>query len=112
MKIKIIITALALCMAMPAAALFEVTARAYEVSLQGFRAPDHANGGVVFRPCKQCPLKRLRVTADTQYKIKGERARLKDFRAAINAAPEPDDVSLTVKHDLKSNVIVMLDVWY
>ena len=111
MKSKIIITALALCLAMPAAAVFEVTARAYEVSLEGFRAPGHANGGVVFRPCTQCPLKRLRVTGDTQYKVKGERVRLEEFRRTIDSIPEPDGVSVTVKHHLERNVIVMLDVW-
>ena len=111
MKTRIFITALALCLAMPAAAVFEVTARAYEVSLDGFRAPSHVNGGVVFRPCKQCPLKRLRVTDKTQYKVKGESVRLEKFREVIDSAPEPDDVSVTVKHHLERNVIVMLDVW-
>ena len=111
MKIKILIAALALCAALPAAAQFKVTARAYEVALDGFSAPQHTSGGVVFRPCSRCALKRLRVTADTSYKVKGERVRLEDFRDVIESAPKPDDVSITVKHNLESNVIVMLDVW-
>ena len=111
MKIKIVFAALMLSLAMPAAALFEVTARAYEVSLVGFRASQNANGGVVFRPCSNCPLKRLRVTDETLYKVKGEIVRLETFRRVIDTAPEPDDVSVTVKHHLERNVIVMLDVW-
>ena len=111
MKLKIIVTALALCLALPAAAQFEVVAEAYEVALDGFRAPTRANSAVVFRPCSTCELTRLRVTADTLYKVKGERVRLEDFRKVIETAPEPDEVSVTVKHHLKSNVIVMLDVW-
>ena len=112
MKTRMIVTALALLIALPAAALFEVTARAYEVSLDGFSAPAHEAGGVVFRSCSNCPLKRVRVTGDTEYKVRGERVRLEQFREAIDTAPEPDDVSVTVKHHLERDVIVMLDVWY
>lgn len=111
MKFKMIVTVFALCIALPAAAQFKVTSRAYEVSLEGFQAPAHTAGGVVFRPCSQCPLKRMRVTDETLYKVKGERVRLEDFRRAIESAPEPDDVSVTVKHHLKRDVIEMLDVW-
>ena len=111
MKFKILIAALTLSLALPAVAQFEVTSRAYEVALKGFRAPSNANGGVVFRPCSKCELKRLRVTANTLYKVKGERVRLEEFRKVIESAPEPDEVSVTVKHHLESNVIVMLDVW-
>lgn len=111
MNFKILITALALSLALPAVAQFEVTSRAYEVALKGFRAPANENGGVVFRPCSTCELTRLRVTANTLYKVKGERVRLEEFRKVIESAPEPKDVSVTVKHHLESNVIVMLDVW-
>ena len=112
MKTRILVAALALCLALPAAAQFKVTARAYESSLDGFSAPDSANGGVVFRPCAQCPLKRLPVNADTIYKVKGERVLLEAFREAIDSAPESDNVSVTVKHHLESNTIVSLHVWY
>ena len=111
MKTRLFVAALALCLALPAVAQFRVVAKAYEVSLEGFRAPATENGGVVFRPCANCPIKRLRVTAETLYKVKGERVRLEDFRTVIETAPEPDAVSVTVKHHLESNVIVMLDVW-
>ncbi len=111
MKLKIFVIALALCLALPAVAQFEVTARAYEVELKGFRAPAKPNGAVVFHPCSTCQLTRLRVTPETQYKVKGERVRLEEFRRVIETVPEPDAVSVTVKHHLERNVIVMLDVW-
>jgi len=111
MKLKILITALALSLALPAAAQFVAITEAYEVQLDGFRAPNKANGGVVFRPCSTCKLTRLRVTSETQYKVKGERVRLDEFRRVIDSAPDPDEVSVTVEHHLERNVIVMLDVW-
>lgn len=111
MKLKIVVIALALCLAMPAAAQFKAITEAYEVALEGFRAPTKANGGVVFRPCSTCKLTRLRVTADTLYKVKGERVRLDEFRRVIESAPDPEEVSVTVEHHLERNVIVMLDVW-
>lgn len=111
MKLKIFITAIALCLALPTAAQFVAITEAYEVALEGFSAPVKENGGVVFRPCSTCKLTRLRVTADTLYKVKGERVRLEDFRQVIESAPEPDEVSVTVEHHLERNVIVMLDVW-
>jgi len=111
MRIKIIITAIALCMALPAAAQFKTISAAYEVALKGFQAPTHASGGVVFRPCSQCELTRLRVTDRTRYAVNGETVRLEDFRRTIENAPEPDAVSVTVRHHLESNTIELLGAW-
>ena len=111
MKLKIVVIALALCLALPAAAQFKAITEAYEVALEGFHAPNRENGAVVFHPCSTCKLTRLRVTSETLYKVKGERVRLEEFRRVIETAPDPDAVSVTVEHHLERNVIVMLDVW-
>jgi len=111
MKIKFIVTALILSLALPAIAQFKAVSEAYEVSLKGFQAPTHEAGGVVFRPCSKCELKRLRVTATTRYAVNGETVRLEDFRRTIETAPDPDEVAVTVLHHLDSNTIEMLDAW-
>ena len=111
MKIKILVTALTLCLALPAAAQFTSNSEAYEVSLRGFSAPTNANGGVLFRPCSKCDIKRVRVTADTRYAVKGKRVRLEDFRRVIENVEDRDAVSITVIHHFESNTIVLLDVW-
>lgn len=111
MKFKLIVTALALCLALPAAAQFKSRSEAYEVSLKGFRAPTHEAGGVLFKPCSRCEQKRVRVTSRTRYAVNGEPVRLEDFRQTIENAPDPDEVAITVLHHFESNTIELLDAW-
>lgn len=111
MRIKFIVAALALCLALPAVAQFKVISEAYEVSLKGFRAPAHEAAGVLFKPCSQCEQKRVRVTERTRYAVNGKTVRLEDFRRTIENAPDPDEVAITVLHHLESNTIEMLDAW-
>jgi ABC-type anion transport system duplicated permease subunit len=95
-----------------AAADFVVVSQAYEVPLKELRLPGTATGTVTFRECKDCEYQTVRVTTGTQYRANGESLTLADFRKALESAPNPSDVAVTVLHHLESDTIQAIEVWF
>ena len=63
MKIKILITAIVLTLAMPAVAEFKTVQLAHEVALSDLRLPSHPSGTIGFKGCSECEYQTERVSA-------------------------------------------------
>ena len=55
MKLKIIITALVLSLALPVAAEFRTIQAAYEIALDHVRLPRLESGTIAYKKCAECP---------------------------------------------------------
>ena len=80
MKLKVLITAALLSLALPAAADFKQVQEAYEVALSDLRLPRAHNGTIAFKECESCDYVSVRVGADTRYMLNGKAVPLKEFR--------------------------------
>lgn len=110
MKLKVLIIAVMLSLALPAAADFKTVQKAYEVALSDMRLP-RANGGTIaFKECDKCDYIRLRVGEDTQYKLDGNAVPLDKFREALKLVENSDDQPVTVLHHLKRNQVTAVSV--
>jgi len=110
MKFKVLITAVVLSLALPAAADMTVVQNAYETALSDMRLP-RANGGTIaFKECERCDYIRLRVGDDTQYRINGKAMPLEKFREALGLVANGDDQPVTVLHHLKRNQVTAVSV--
>lgn len=110
MKLKVLIAAALLVLAMPAAADTAVVKAAYEVALSDVRLPRAHAGTIAFKECDSCDYKRIRVGADTTYRINGRAMPLEKFRAALAEAANPDKEPVTVLHHLKRNQVTDVSV--
>jgi hypothetical protein len=110
MKILTLMTVTLLCLGQLAFGQGQVISQAYEVSLDKFRAPATANGGVAFQECDECDRMNVRVTSGTRYTINGKAVRLEDFKKAVAQVRDRDEVTLTVLHHLESDTIEMIAV--
>ena len=110
MKFKILIAAALLSLALPAAADSTTVQQAYEVALSDLRLPRAHRGTIAFKECDRCDYRRMRVSADTQYKINGQAMPLKKFRAAMAAVEDRENEAVTVLHHLKRNQVTAVSV--
>jgi len=110
MKLKVLITAVLLSLALPAAADMKVVKQAYEIALSDMRLPRAIGGTLAFKECDDCQYVRLRVSADTRYQINGKAVPLKKFRAALAEVEEPDQEAVTVLHHLERNQVAAVSV--
>jgi hypothetical protein len=55
MKFKVLIAAIILALALPAAAQFRTVSKAHEVRLSDLRLPQSDGGTVAYKPCDECP---------------------------------------------------------
>ena len=67
MKLKLIIVAMMLTLAFPAAGNGAVVQEAYEVALSDLRLPRAEGGTIAFKECDKCDYLRLRVSASTTF---------------------------------------------
>ena len=105
MKLKLLITAAMLCLAMPAAADFTIVQEAYEVALSDLRLPRNKSGTIAFKECESCDYMTVRVGADTSYKLNGKAVPLKKFREAISHVENRDDQPVTVLRHVERNQV-------
>ncbi len=110
MKLKVLITAALLSLALPAAADFKTVAEAYEVALSDLRLPRADGGTVAFKECDTCQYVRLRVGADIEYRLNGKAVPLKKFRAALTGVQNREDQPVTVLHHLERNQVTAVRV--
>jgi hypothetical protein len=110
MKLKLLITAALLGLALPAAADFKLVQDAYEVALSDLRLP-RANGGTIaFKECDTCEYRRLRVGSDMRYRLNGKDVTLKQFREAMATVEDRKGEAVTVLHHLERNQVTAVSV--
>lgn len=111
MKIKVLIAAMALSLALPAAAQ-SVVAESYELALSDLLIPQSEGGSLGFRFCGSCPLKVKRTTANTQWIVNGRSLTLADFRLEVARLTDRENIDATVQHHLKNDRITKVSVLY
>lgn len=111
MKLKFLITAIMLGLAMPAAADFVTIEQAYEVALSEIRLPQAERGTIAFKPCATCDVQTRRVDADTRWLINGQAVPLQKFREATEGVANREKEAVTVLHHLKKNRVTAVSVY-
>ncbi len=111
MKIKILMAALALSLAIPVAAEFITVQEAYEVALSNLRLPQTESGTIAFKECETCEYMTKRVGPYTQYRIGGKSVSLVRFRHALRRVDNRDTKSITVLHHLERNQVTEVSVY-
>ena len=111
MNFKIIIAALMLSLALPAAADFRTIREGYEIALNNVRLPQTESGTIAFKKCDDCPYQTKRVAADATWVINGELTSLEKFRRRVLALPDRSREIVTVGHHLERDEIVRVTIW-
>jgi len=111
MKLKVLITAALLSLALPAAADFKQVQEAYEVALSDVRLPRAHGGTIAFKECDKCEYKRIRVGSDMRYRLNGKDVTLKQFREAMATVENRDEEAVTVLHHLERNQVTAVSVY-
>ena len=110
MKIKILMTALVLTLAMPAAAQFTTVQQAYEVVLSELRLPSHASGTIGFKSCRDCAYQTERVSEHKRYIVNGHSVPLDKFRSAVSRVRNRSEQAVTVLHHLEDDVVTQVSI--
>ena len=110
MKLKIVITAILLMLAIPAAADFVTSARAIELVLSDLTVPVSQNSRLMFKECDDCDYMSIRLTPNTQFKINGRSVRFDKFRETIRGVRNPDETPAIVLHHLESDTVKSIKV--
>ena len=110
MKTKMIITALALCLALPAAAGFRTIQKGYELPIDHVRLPQFAKGTIAFKKCGNCPYETKRLSSNVEWRINGKATTLVKFRAQVAQLTRPDEI-ITVRHHLEKDQVTRVSVW-
>jgi len=110
MRTKILVTAFALILALPAAAGFRTIQEAYELPVDDVRLPATATGTVAFRKCGNCPFETKRLSSDVSFHINGNATTLGKFKARVAELTRPDEI-LTVLHHLEKDQVTRISVW-
>lgn len=110
MHIRTYLAVIILCLSLPVAAEFQTVSLAYEISLNNFWAPASHNAAVIFRECDECDPLRVRVTANTVYRVNNELVTLKEFRKSIFRVRRRADETIIVLHHLESDTIEQVSV--
>jgi hypothetical protein len=110
MKIKVLMTAIILGLALPVAADFVQIQEAHEVQLSELRLPQSSHGTVAFKPCSDCPYMVKRVTAETQWILDGKSMKLEKFRRGVADLTERDNTAVTVLHHLENDRVTKVSV--
>lgn len=110
MKVKVLITAALLILAGPVTADGTVVQTAYEISLSNLRLPRAEAGTIAFKECEKCEYVRIRVGADTTYRVNGQPLPLAKFRAALASVADRENEAVTVLHHLKRNQVTDVSV--
>ena len=110
MKIKVLIAAIFLGLALPAAADFQTVAEAHEVSLADLRVPQSESGTVSFKTCEECAYQVKRVGANAEWVLNGKRLPLDKFRRGLASITDRDAASVTVLHHLEKDRVIRVTV--
>jgi len=110
MKYRILLTALVLSLALPAAAQFTTVKLAHEVALSTVRLPQSASGTIAFKPCGDCDFQTTRVTGETQYLVNERALTLVKFRQAVARLENSDEKYITVIHHIERDFITEVSI--
>lgn len=110
MKLRVLITAALLSLALPAAADLVQVQEAYEVALSNMRLPRADGGTIAFKECDKCEYKRMRVGSDMRYRLNGKDVTLKQFREAMATVEDREHEAVTVLHHLERNQVTAVSV--
>lgn len=105
MKIRLIIAALILAFALPAAAQFRQVSKAHEIALVNLRLPQTASGTIAFKTCASCEFVTVRVTDETMWVLNGRTVKFEKFRDGMETVTERKDRVATVLQHLESGRI-------
>ena len=111
MKLKIIITALVLSLALPVAAEFRTIQAAYEIALDHVRLPRLESGTIAYKKCAECPFETKRVGAATGWVINGKSMTLTKFRANLSKVDDRGNRIVTILHNLEQDRVTRVSVW-
>ena len=110
MKFKVLIAAIILGLALPAAADFKTVAEAYEVSLKDLRVPQSESGTVSYKTCDACSHQVKRVGEGTQWVLNGKSLSLAKFRRGLLSIRDREATSVTVLHHLEKDRVIRVEV--
>jgi hypothetical protein len=110
MKIKVLIAAIALGLALPVAADFRTVAEAHEVSLTNLRVPQSESGTVSFKTCDECAYQVKRVGEDTRWVLNGRSLPLAKFRRGLLSITDREAAAVTVLHHLDKDRVIRVEV--
>jgi len=110
MKLKLLIAAALLCLALPAAADFQTISRAYEVEPSNLTIPTSQNGRVLFKNCDECATRAVRLTPNTRFVVNGRSIRFEKFRRIANGIGNAEPELIGVLHHLESDTVVSLSL--
>ena len=111
MKLKLIIIAMCLGMALPAAADYVTVEQAYEVALSDIRLPRSENGTIAYKECGSCDIRTTRVDAETRWLINGKAVSLKQFREAVSRVADREKEAVSVLRHLERNRVTAVSVY-
>ena len=109
MKIKIILAAAILVLALPVFAEFKAIEDGYELFLGDVRLPRIERGTLTFKPCDGCDYQTKRVAKSVQWLINGKAVSLRKFRERAELQ-NPDELPVTISRDIKSDRIVWISI--
>lgn len=110
MKSKLIISAIALLLAMPVAAQFKKITTGAEVALSDVRLPHSNSGTISFKTCADCDYETYRVSNSARWQINGEDMSLSDFRQRIARVTNRERHPAMVTRHIESNQITKVEV--
>lgn len=110
MKLKIVVTALVLSLALPAAAQFRTISEAYEVALSDIRLPQRSVGTIAYKKCAECTYETKRVNTSTVWEINGQSMAFEKFRSKTAAVDNRDRIAVTVLHHLETDRVKKVSV--
>ncbi len=111
MKIRMLLAALFLAIALPAGAEITLLQKGYEVSLGNLRLPANENGTIAFRECDGCTFITKRVNAETRWVLNGQRVSLEKFREGVLAVPSNKIRHATVLRHLDTDRITRVSLY-
>jgi len=114
MKIKLLIAAATLGLALSAAAATDsnLGVRAYEVNLSDFRMARDENGTVGFKECDKCEFITKRVSPSTNYMLDGRSVSPEKFRKALYKVTDREREMLTILHHLQADKVIEISVYF
>ena len=111
MKLKLIIAATMLGLAMPAAAEYEPFNEAYEVWLSDIRLPQSETGTITFKPCSSCEFRTHYVDVNVRWFLNGAVVSFEEFQAATRRVMERNSKSVTVLHNPGSDRVIRVSMY-
>ena len=113
MRFKVLIIAVLVIIALPAAAQrFDraVLQQAHEVAARNMRLPRAAGGTLAIRKCDTCDYRVLRVAPDARFIVNGKAVQLDKFRALLSQKEDADREAVTVVHHLERDQVISVSV--